>query len=109
MNRRTFLGVAGSVFAASAAPQWPESFRRKIATYLEQHRRGETGYGWSGDVTPQLTPTFAAIGCYRLLGMPVPDSKNVGTFVRTKYPATEPRRKERPLWRFDWEQVQTLL
>jgi hypothetical protein len=109
MNRRTFLSLAGSALAASAAPQWPESMRRKVAAYLEQHRRGDAGYGWAGDVTPQLTPTFAVVGCYQLLGMPVPDREKVATFVRTKYPMQEARRKDRPLWRFDWEQVQTLL
>jgi hypothetical protein len=109
MNRRTFLTLAGSAFAAPAAPRWPETFRRKIAAYLEQHRRGDAGYGWSSDVTPQLTPTFAAVGCYRLLGMAVPDRDKVAAFVRTKYPVPEVRRKDRPLWRFDWEQVQTLL
>lgn len=55
------------------------------------------------------TPTFAVVGCYELLGVPVPGGSSVADFVRNTYPVPERRRTERPLWRLDWEQVQTLL
>ena len=109
MTRRTFLTLAGSALAAPAAPQWPEWFRRRLAVYLEQHRRPEGAYGWSSDVTAQITPTFAVVGCYHLLGLPVPDAARVASFVPNNYPMPEPRRKDRPLWRIDFEQAQTLV
>ena len=45
----------------------------------------------------------------QLLGVPVPDAARVAEFVRNTYPVPEVRRKDRPLWRLDFEQVQTLL
>jgi len=109
MTRRTYLGLLASAFAAPAAPQWPEPFRRRVAAYLEQHRRPTGAYGWFSDVTAQVTPTFGAVGSYHILGMPVPDAKSVADFVRNTYPVPELRRKDRPLWRLDFEQAQTLL
>jgi hypothetical protein len=96
--------------AAGAAP-WPDRFRRQILGYLEKHRRPEGAYGWSSDVMAQLTPTFATIGCYRLLGADVPDAPRVAAFVRDNYPAPEKRRAENdhPLRRLDFEQVQSLV
>jgi hypothetical protein len=73
------------------------------------HRRPEGAYGWISDVTAQVTPTFGAVGSYTLLGRPVPEARRVAEFVRNNYPVPERRRKERPLWRLDYEQVQTLL
>jgi hypothetical protein len=79
-----------------------------VGAYLEKHRRNEGAYGWSSDATAQLTPTFAVVGSYRLLGRSVPDPARIAAFVRTYYPAPEVRRTDRPLWRLDFEQVQTL-
>ncbi|MFN7939649.1 MAG: prenyltransferase/squalene oxidase repeat-containing protein [Bryobacteraceae bacterium] len=107
MNRRTCLSLLGS--CAFAAPAFPERFRRTVAAYLERHRRAEGAYGWASDVTAQVTPTFGAVGSYALLGQPVPEAAAVASFVRNTYPVPELRRKERPLWRLDFEQVQTLL
>lgn len=106
MDRRTCLSLLGS--CAFAAPAFPEQFRRTVAAYLETHRRVEGAYGWASDVTAQVTPTFGAVGSYAVLGLPVPDAPQVASFVRNTYPVPEPRRKERPLWRLDFEQVQTL-
>lgn len=109
MNRRTFVSLMASSMVAVAAPPWPEDLRRKIAGYLETLRRPEGAYGWEGDVTAQVSPTFGVTGSYRLLGLPVPDASRVAEFVRSHYPVAERRRTERPLWRLDFEQVQTLL
>src|SRR5262245_42019693 len=105
MTRRSLLAwMAGS---AAARVTWPERFRRQVTGYLESHRRPEGGYGWSSDAVAQLTPTFAAIGCYRTLGMNVPDASRVAVFVRDNFPIPERRRaeKDRPLRRLDFEQV----
>lgn len=98
-----------STLVASAAPPLPDGLRRRISGYLETLRRAEGAYGWEGDVTAQASPTFGVVGSYRLLGLPVPEASRVAEFVRTHYPVAERRRTERPLWRLDFEQMQTLL
>jgi hypothetical protein len=85
------------------------ALRSRIVAYLSTLRREEGGYGWDTDVVAQATPTFAAVGCFRLLDVPVPDSSKVAAFLRDRYPVPERRRTERPLWRLDFEQVQALL
>lgn len=108
ITRRTWM----SLFAApalSAVFPWPESFRRQTARYLETHRRPEGGYGWSSDVVAHISPTFGAVGSYQMLGLDVPDEDRAAAFARDVYPVPELRRKDRPLWRMDFEQVQTLL
>ncbi len=112
VTRRSLLTLLASTAAgpsAHAAVAWPAPFRRRILDYLETHRRPEGAYGWSSDVQSQLTPSFAAAGCYHLLGEKVPGAAQVAAFVRDHYPAPEPRRTDRPMWRLDFEQVQTLL
>jgi hypothetical protein len=81
----------------------------QIATFLEHHHNPDGGYSWIPGDRSHITPTFAAVGCYRNLGTPVPQPKAVADFVRNNYPVPERRRTERPLWRFDYEQVQSLL
>ena len=109
MNRRTCLYLLGSALAVPAAPLVSEPIRRRIAGYLEPHRRPEGGYGWSSDSVAHISPTFGVVGSYRLLDVPVPEAARVALFVRERYPVSEARRKDRPLWRLDFEQVQTLL
>lgn len=101
--------MALTASAAAGAVPWPEPFSRRILSYLERHRRPEGGYGWSSDVMAQLTPTFGTIGCYQILGATVRDAARVAAFVRDNYPAQEARRTDRPMWRLDFEQVQSLL
>jgi hypothetical protein len=80
-----------------------------IAAYLEKHRRPEGGYGWSSAHQAHITPTFAVVGCYHLLGIPVPDAEAVAAFVRTHYPLPLGRRTVRALRGFEYQQIQTLL
>ena len=101
MMRREFL-------ACAAAAPFAASLRVKVTKFLEAHRRGDA-YGWESDQDPHLSPTFAAVGCYHLLAAEVPMPDKVAAFVRNGYPVPELRRTDRPLWRFDYEQVQTLL
>lgn len=108
MNRRSCLMLFGAALAP-AAVRWPERFSQRIAQWLETHRRAEGGYGWLTDVVGQVTPTFAAVGCYHVLGKRPPNAAGAASFVRNHYPVPEVRRKDRPLWRLDFEQVQTLL
>ena len=97
------------LLSAAAAATWRDSLRGTVLPYLAKHKRPEGGYGWDTDVVAHTTPTFGVIGCHELLGAPVPDASRVAEFVRNTYPVPERRRTERPLWRLDWEQVQTLL
>jgi hypothetical protein len=109
MHRRACLTLLGSASIGFPQPPFADRFRREVATYLEAHRRPEGAYGWVSDVTAQVSPTFGVVGAYDALGMDVPDAARVAAFVRNTYPVPELRRKERPLWRLDFEQVQTLL
>jgi hypothetical protein len=97
------------LLSTTAAMTWRDSLRNTLLPYLAAHKRTEGGYGWSSDVVAHTTPTFAVVGCYEVLRLPVPDSHGVAEFVRNNYPVPERRRTDRPLWRLDWEQIQTLL
>lgn len=108
MTRRTWLPLLCAP-ALSAAIAWPEEFRKQTARYLESHRRPEGGYGWSSEVVAHITPTFGVVGSYHALGLDAPDAARTAAFARDVYPVPELRRKDRPLWRLDFEQVQTLL
>ena len=107
MTRRSLLSLFGA--SLRAVPRWPSPMVRRIVDYIARHRRSEGGYGWISDVTAQVTPTFGAVGSLVLIEQDVPEAGAVARFVRETYPVPERRRTERPLWRLDWEQVQTLL
>ena len=77
--------------------------------YLESLVRPDGGYAWPDDPDSTLTTTFAAIACYRLLGLQPPRKSELVKFLGGAYPMPESRRKDRPLHRFDYEQVQGLL
>ncbi|MFB3827029.1 MAG: prenyltransferase/squalene oxidase repeat-containing protein [Bryobacteraceae bacterium] len=98
LTRREFAAS----FAAAVLP------RRELA-YVEKLARPDGGYGWPSDPFGHLTPSFAAIACYRLAGTEPPRKAELVKFIRTHYPLPERRRKgERPLRRFDYEFLQGL-
>jgi hypothetical protein len=102
MTRRKLLAGAGlSVLSRREAAAAPLGF-------LERRRNADGGYGWSPGEPSHLTPTFAAVGCYGLLRAAVPEPRRVAEFVLSHYPMPDARRTDRPLWRFDFEQAQTL-
>ncbi|WP_446743418.1 prenyltransferase/squalene oxidase repeat-containing protein [Silvibacterium acidisoli] len=80
----------------------------EIVKVIERHRKADNGYGWLSRVDGHITPTFAAVACYRLLGMSVPDAEAVAEFARTHYPVPDGL-SQQPLWRLDYEQAQVLL
>lgn len=108
MTRRSWLALFAGTAPASGI-SWPVRFRTKVAAFLAGHRRPEGAYGWSSDVIAHITPTFGVVGSYHLLGMKPLQPERVADFARNVYPVPEVRRKDRPLWRMDFEQVQTLL
>ncbi len=93
----------------TAAVRWPPRFTERLTAWLETHRRPEGGYGWASDSVSQVTPTLGVLGCYQVLGKRPPNASRVASFVGNNYPVSKRRRTERPLWRLDFEQVQTLL
>jgi hypothetical protein len=101
LSRRCFLAASAAAPLVAAADPVP--------AYLETLARPDGGYGWQPDPFSHLTPTFAAIGCYRALGQAPPRKSALARFVRERYPMPPARRKDRPLRRFDFEQVQALL
>lgn len=109
ISRRQLLLGTAAVPLLAAGSRSSEDLKHQLVAYLEKHRKSEGGYGWTSDVVAHVTPTFAVVGCYHLLNTPIPDRETVARFIREHYPVPEIRRKERPLWRLDYEQIQTLL
>lgn len=101
MTRREF------VLAAASAPLVPGD--DGLFAYLASLARPDGAYGWAPDPSSHLTPTFAVIACHRLLGRPVPRKTAVAGFIREHYPMMPARHKNRPLRRFDYEQIQGTL
>ena len=61
-----------------------------VVRYLHTLARPDGGFGWEDQPDSHLTPTFAAIGCFHLLGRDVPDRKAHIDFVRTHHPLRGP-------------------
>ena len=102
VTRRQFLSTALAAPQAFGAPD-------AAVGYLEGLRRPDGGYGWAADPHSHLTPAFAAIACYRVLGREAPDKAAVARFIREHHPMPPARHKDRPLRRFDYEQIQALV
>lgn len=89
----------------AAAGRWQSAVLR----YMESLARPGGGYAFDLQTDPHLTATYFAVGCYRLLGVEPPRKAELARFVRRAFPLPERRLKERPLRRFRFEQIQTLL
>jgi hypothetical protein len=61
-----------------------------VIEYVERLARSDGGYGWEDEPTSHLTPTWAVVGIYRLLGAPPPRPEAVAEFVRTHHPYRGP-------------------
>ena len=72
LSRRTLLkglavaGVAGLVPRHLAAQ--PAAAASSLLDYLAAHQRADGGYAFADQERSHLTPTFAVIGAYKLLG-----------------------------------------
>jgi len=85
------------------------SWRRRLIDYLETHARKDGGYGWEGQERSHLTPTFAVVGCYNLLGEKPPKAKEVAEFIRTHHPRALKGQLGQELRAFEWQQIQSLV
>jgi prenyltransferase beta subunit len=78
-----------------------------ILAFIARHRKSSGGYGWLSRTKAHITPTFAAVGCYRLLQSSVPEPEVLTDFARSHYPIPKGL-SQQPLWRIDYEQAQIL-
>jgi len=122
LRRRDFLKTAlGTVSLAAvgrplSAGSPPEGGRatpagtwaRGVCDYLENLRRPDGGYAWADQAQSHLTPSFAAVGCYHLLGHEPPDKAALVEFLRTHHPF-HIKKLERDLPVFEFQQIQGLL
>jgi hypothetical protein len=101
----------GSLLPAAAAGQAPTDrleAHARIERYLESLARPDGGYAWDELAVSHLTPTFAVIGCYRLLGRRPPHPERLAAFVRTHHPA-QLKKLEQEHRVFEYQQIQSLL
>ncbi len=115
ISRRDFnRGLSAATLACGLSPAANSlvkshgSAHRSLIAFVERHRKPSGGYGWLSRTTAHITPTFAAVGIYRLLGATVPDQAAITAFVQSAYPVPDGL-SQQPLWRLDYEQAQTLL
>ncbi len=76
--------------------------------YLQRLSRPSGGYAWDDLAQAHLTPSYAVIGCYRLLGHEPPDKERLAEFIRTQHPARL-RKLEQEHRVFEFQQIQSLL
>jgi hypothetical protein len=115
LSRRTLLQMAvtaelASVLRGTAAgqPASNPTGSAAVETYLERLARPDGGYAWDDLALAHLTPTFAVIGCYRLLGRRPPQPERLAEFVRTHHPS-QLRKLEQEHRVFEYQQIQSLL
>lgn len=111
-SRRGMLKALAAAAASAAVPRSGHgaapAWREGLVRYLQSLRRPDGGYGWEGQERGHLTPTFAAIGCCRLVGQTPPDKHRSVEFLRTHHPA-QLKKLEQEHRLFDFEQIQSLV
>ena len=114
MNRRDFLLTTSGLCAALSHPRigWTAPDRvpwqSDALKWLETLARDDGGYGWEDQPKSHLSPTFAVIGCYHMLGQEPPHKARLAEFVRTHHPF-HLKKLERDLRVFEFQQIQSLL
>ena len=111
-RRQCLKAIAGAGIIAAM----PDTFARAedrsdaaaVTRYLESLARPDGGYGWAGQDTSHLTPSFAVLGCYRLLKQTPPRRAALAEYIRAHHPF-QIKRLERNLQVFDYQQIQSLL
>ncbi|MCX6903251.1 MAG: terpene cyclase/mutase family protein [Verrucomicrobia bacterium] len=115
VSRRTMLTTLTAAGLGAALPRtllgqatpqaaWPSA----VTTYLETLARADGGYAWGDQEQSHLTPTFAVIGCYRLLKQSPPHKSTLAEFVRTHHPSRL-KKLEQERRMFEFQQVQSLI
>jgi prenyltransferase beta subunit len=114
LSRRQWLGVTAGGLAAlllpatATATELPPDLKASIAGYLRSLARPDGGFAWDDQPTSHLSPTYAALGCFHLLGVAPPDPKKHADYVRNNHPAAW-KKLEQEHREFDQMQLQALL
>jgi prenyltransferase beta subunit len=114
LSRRQWLGLTAAGVAAFAFPgdlhaaDFPADFKTSVANYLRGLARPDGGFAWDDQPTSHLSPTYAALGCFRILGIAPPDPKKHAEYVRNNHPAAW-KKLEQEHREFDQMQIQALL
>jgi hypothetical protein len=98
------LSARVSAQGGGDGPAWASVVR----PYLERLSRPDHGYAWEDQPTSHLSPTFAVIGCYRLLGEEPPAKDKLAEFVVGHHPF-HIKTLERDLRVYEYQQIQSLL
>ena len=120
ITRRTVLktaaaaGVFGPWAAGRARGEEPQPpWLKAVLGYLESLSRPDGGYGWSDQPDSHLTPTFAVIGAYHVLGRTPPRKDAAAAYVLAHHPIRgehpETKGHAANLRTFVFQQIQTLL
>ena len=119
LGRRRLLfgaacGVAGSILQRNASSQdlldkpWhSKTWHSAVEAYLLKLARADGGYGWEDQDRSHLTPTFAVVGCLKLLGKRIPNGDELAEFVRTHHPE-QLKKLEQEHRIFHYQQAQSL-
>lgn len=79
-----------------------------VRAYLQGLARPDNGYAWQDQLESHLTPTFAVIGCYRILQREPPNPKALADFIYSHHPShLKQLEQERRVFLF--QQVQSLV
>jgi len=116
IKRRDFLKGAAAAMslgtvsgcAKALAGRRSASWMADVAGYLESVRGADGGYGWWAGERSHLTPSYAAAGCYHLMGQEPPNKNTLAEYIRTHHPFRV-KKLERDLRVFEYEQIQGLL
>ena len=115
-TRRSALKVLAAAGCSTALPTLvagqpaasASSWRKAVLAYLGSLARPDSGYAWEDQAESHLTPTFASIGSYRLLGVPPPDRARLADFLRTHHPGRL-KKLEQEHHEFEFQQIQGLV
>ena len=112
VSRREWLKTC---VAAGVVGGWTGRLRAQAVTganlvsdYLAAHARADGGYAFADQERAHLTPTYAVIGAYRLLGQTPPNRAALAEYVRTHHPR-ELKKLEQERRIFEFQQVQALV
>jgi prenyltransferase beta subunit len=93
--------------ASGAARALPTGLADEVVRFLRTLAREDGGFAWPDQPTSHLSPTYAAIGAFRMLGVDAPDPMRHAAFVDSHHPATW-KKLEQEHREFDLMQMQTL-
>jgi hypothetical protein len=99
----------GCTFTKPAAPKTDfYAWHKSLLAYLQTLSRPDGGYAWADQDRSHLTPTYAVIGCYRLLKQDIPNRERLADFIRQNHPSRL-KKLEQERRAFTFQQVQALL